>query len=82
VQLASAPAQLVDAGVPVVAGDAGSITYRVDGHAVTADLVLAERVSSAAAVLRRSTRQPGRRILVVCETISDAARLVVCHANS
>jgi hypothetical protein len=73
-QSASIPARLVDAGVPVVAGDAHSITYRVDGHAVTAELVLAERVASPAAVLGHVRRHPGHRVFVVCETVSDAAR--------
>ncbi len=71
---ASIPARLVDAGVQVVTGDAHSITYRIDGRAVVADLVLAERVPSPAAVLGHVRRHPGRRVFVVCETISDEAR--------
>ena len=71
---ASIPARLVDAGVRMVTGDAHSITYRIDGRAVVADLVLAERVPSPAAVLSRVRRHPGRRVFVVCETISDEAR--------
>lgn len=74
---ASVPARLVDAGVPVVAGDAHSITYRVGEHAVTADLVVAKRVSSAAPVLNHVRRRLGKRILVVCETITDAARFAL-----
>lgn len=70
----SIPARLVDAGVQVVAGDAHSITYRVDGRAVVADLVPVERVSSSAAVLNHVRRHPGHRVFVVCETISDEAR--------
>lgn len=73
-QLASVPARLVDAGVQVVAGDAHSITYRVDGHGVTADLVLAESVRSPAAVLGHVRRRPGHRVFIVCETVSDEAR--------
>ena len=73
-QLTSVPDQLINAGVPVVAGDAHSITYRVDGHAVTADLLRVNRISSAAAVLRRARRHPGHRVLVVCEIISNSAR--------
>lgn len=73
-KLASVPARLVDAGVQLVAGDAHSITYRVDGHAVTADLILADRVPSSAAVLGRVRRYPGHRVFVVCETVSDEAR--------
>lgn len=73
-QLASIPARLVDAGVQVVAGDAHSITYRVGSRAVTADLVLAERVGSSAAVLGHVRRHPGHRVFVVCETVSDEAR--------
>lgn len=72
-QPSSVPARLVDAGVQVVAGDAHSITYRVDGRAVTADLVLAERVQSPAALLRHVRHHPGR-VFVVCETVSDEAR--------
>ncbi|GLD03238.1 hypothetical protein [Mycobacterium kiyosense] len=71
---ASIPARLVDAGVQVVTGDAHSITYRIDGRAVVADLALAERVPSPAAVLGHVRRHPGRRVFVVCETISDEAR--------
>jgi hypothetical protein len=71
---ASIPARLVDAGVQVVAGDAHSITYRVDDRAVVADLVLAERVQSPATVLSHARRHPGHRIFVVCETISSEAR--------
>lgn len=71
---ASIPARLVDAGVQVVSGDAHSITYRIDGRAVVADLVLAERVPSPTAVLNHVRRHPGRRVFVVCETISDEAR--------
>ncbi|GJO45766.1 hypothetical protein NJB1604_25130 [Mycobacterium marinum] len=71
---ASIPARLVDAGVQVVTGDAHSITYRIDGRAVVADLVLVERVPSLAAVLGHVRRHPGHRVLVVCETISDEAR--------
>lgn len=71
---ASIPARLVDAGAQVVTGDAHSITYRIDGRAVVADLVLAERVPSSAGVLNHVRRQPGRRVFVVCETISDEAR--------
>ncbi|WP_324688322.1 hypothetical protein [Mycobacterium sp. 94-17] len=58
----------------MVAGDAHSITYRVDGRAVVADLVPVERVSSSAAVLNHVRRHPGHRVFVVCETISDEAR--------
>ncbi|WP_337958237.1 hypothetical protein [Mycolicibacterium septicum] len=58
----------------MVTGDAHSITYRIDGRAVVADLVLAERVPSPAAVLSHIRRPPGRRVFVVCETISDEAR--------
>jgi hypothetical protein len=57
-----------------LAGDAHSITYRVAEHAVTADLAVAERVSSAAPVLNQARRRPGHRLLVVCETITDEAR--------
>ncbi len=65
---------MIDAGVQVLTGDAHSITYRVDGHAVTADLILAERVASSAGVLGHARRRPGHRVLVVCETISTPAR--------
>jgi len=57
-----------------VTGDARSITYRIDGHAVTADFVVAEKVSSPAPVLDYLRRRPGHRVLVVCETITDDAR--------
>lgn len=57
-----------------MAGDAHNITYRVGGHAVTAELLVAERVSSAAKVLDHLRRRPGQRVLVVCETITDEAR--------
>lgn len=70
----SVPARLVDAGVQVVAGDAHSITYRLDGRAVTADLVQAERVRSPSAALGRIHRESGRRVLVACETISEQVR--------
>src|SRR5882757_501945 len=73
-QLPSVPARLVNAGVQVVAGDAHSITYKVESHAVTAELVLAERVPSPAAVLRHVRRNPGHRVFVGCETVSDEAR--------
>ncbi|ASL22284.1 hypothetical protein LFT51_20540 [Mycobacterium intracellulare subsp. chimaera] len=69
----SVPARLVEAGVPVVTGDARSITYRDGNHAVTAELVLADRVSSPASVLGRD-RGPGHRIFLICETISEEAR--------
>lgn len=65
---------MIDAGVQVLAGDAHSITYRADGHTVRAHLVLAGRVSYAAAVLGHVRRHPGHRVLVVCETISTPAR--------
>jgi hypothetical protein len=58
----------------VLAGDAHSITYRMDGRAVTADLILAERVPSPAAALGHVRRHPGHRVFVVCETISKEAR--------
>jgi hypothetical protein len=70
----SVPARLADAGVAVLTGDAHSITYRVDGRAVTADLVMLERLLSVATVLNRVHRHPGRRLLVVCETAADEAR--------
>lgn len=70
----SVPAQLVNAGVQVLGGDAHSISYRMDGRAVTADLILTERVRSTAAVLGHIRRHPGRRIFIVCETVSDEAR--------
>ncbi|WP_459958354.1 hypothetical protein [Mycobacterium avium] len=70
----SLPSRLADAGVPVVAGNAHSITYRVGGHAVTAELLVADRVSSAAMVLDHLRRRPGHRVLVVCDTITDEAR--------
>lgn len=73
-QFASVPAQLVDAGVQVVTGDAHSITYRMGGRAVTADILRVGRVLSAATVLRRASRQPGHRILVACDAISNSAR--------
>lgn len=73
-QSASVPAQLVDAGVPVVTGDARSITYRMEGRAITADILRVDRVLSAANVLRRASRQPGHRILVACDIISNSAR--------
>lgn len=76
-QISSVPARLVNAGVQVVSGDSQSITYRVNNHAITADLVLAERVQSAAAVLGHVHRNPGHRVFVVCETVSDEARLAL-----
>lgn len=75
----SLPARLADAGVPVVAGDAHSITYRAGGHAVTADFLVAERVSSPASVLDHLRRRSGHRVLVVCDTITDEARSALLH---
>lgn len=71
---ASVPARLVEAGVPVVTGDAQTITYRAGNHAVTADLIVAERVSSPTLALDRSRSRTGHRIFVVCDTISAQAR--------
>lgn len=71
---ASVPARLVEAGVPVVTGDAHTITYRAGNHAVTADLIVAERVSSPTLALDRSRSRNGHRIFVVCDTISAQAR--------
>lgn len=71
---ASVPARLLDAGVEVIAGDAHSITYRADGRAVTVDLIVTERVQSAATILGRVRRHPGRRVLIVCETATDEVR--------
>lgn len=73
-QYTSVPAQFIEAGVSVVTGDAHSITYRLGGRAVTADLLRISRISSAAAVLRRANRQPGHRVLVACDFISNSAR--------
>ncbi|UCA22962.1 hypothetical protein [Mycobacterium kansasii] len=70
----SVPARLIDAGIHVVTGDARSITYRLDGRAIAADLVLAEHLRSPTAALNHARRRPGHRILVVCETISAEAR--------
>jgi hypothetical protein len=78
-QSTSLPARLADAGVPVLSGDAHSITYRVGGHAVSADLVVAKRVSSPASVLDHLRRRPGHRVLVICETITDEARSALLH---
>jgi len=80
-QHASVPARLIDAGVHVVAGDAHSITYQLDGRPVEADLFIAERVPSSSAVLGSVRRRPGHRVLVVCETVSDEARSALL-ANS
>ncbi|MEN4464256.1 hypothetical protein ABFV47_25140 [Mycolicibacterium fortuitum] len=73
-QPTSVPARLIEAGVSVLTGDASSITYRDGDHAVTADLILAERVSSPTLALGRNHRRSGHRILVVCDTISEQAR--------
>lgn len=73
------PSRLADAGVSLVAGDARGITYRVGAHAVTAELLVAERISSAAKVLDYLRRRPGHRVLVVCETITDEARSALLH---
>jgi hypothetical protein len=62
-----------------VTGDAHSITYRVDGHAVTAEFIVAERMSSLAQVLDHLSRRPGQRVLVACETITDEARSALLH---
>lgn len=70
----SVPARLIDAGVQVLAGDARSITYRLNGRAIAADIVLAEHVRTPATVLNHMHRRPGHRILVVCEAISNEAR--------
>ncbi|MDP7739687.1 hypothetical protein [Mycobacterium paragordonae] len=70
----SVPARLIDAGVQVLAGDARSITYRLNGRAIAADIVLAEHVRNPATVLNHMHRRPGHRILVVCEAISNEAR--------
>lgn len=70
----SVPARLVEAGIPVLAGDAHSITYRQGNRAVTAELILAKHVSSPTAVLARAHRHPNRRILVACESITRNAR--------
>lgn len=65
-----------------MAGDAHSITYRVGGHAVTAEFIVAERVSSPTLVLDHLHRHPGRRVLVVCQTITDKARSALLHDDN
>ena len=75
----SLPARLADAGVAVVTGDAHSITYRAGGHAVTAEFIITERMSSPAPVLDYLRRRPGHRVLIVCETITDEARSAFLH---
>jgi hypothetical protein len=61
----------------VVAGDAHSTTYRVEGHAVTAELVVAHACRRQHAALDQLHRRPGHRFLVACETITDEARSVL-----
>ena len=73
----SVPARLINAGLQVVAGGAHDITYRANGHTVTAEFVVAKHVPSRAAVLRRARRIPGHRIFVVCESVSSEARLAL-----
>lgn len=78
---ASIPARLADAGVPVVAGDAHSITYRSDGRVITSDLFVAERVQSAGPLLNRIRRRPARRVLVVCQSITEQARAALLQES-
>lgn len=70
----SVPARLVEAGIPVLTGDAHSITYRQGDRAVTAEIILAKHVTSPTAVLARANRRPGRRVIVACESITPKAR--------
>lgn len=71
---ASVPARLIDAGVTVLGGTATEITYKVGHTVVTADLFVFERLVSAEPVLQYHDRVPRRRVLVVCQSISDQAR--------
>lgn len=77
----SVPARLAEAGIPVLTGDAHSITYRKGDRAVTADLILAKHVASPA-VLARVHRRHGRRVIVACESITQNARsALLAHAD-
>jgi len=74
VKSTSVPARLADAGVPVVAGDAHSVTYRLGDHTVTAEFLVTGRLASPAPVREHLRHHPRHRLLVICETITDEAR--------